>query len=233
MNTPAPTTARPSPPSTPTRGGPAPCIAPQPSPGAGPERGPSLLAQALGSAWQHLHPTLQAHYAGGTVQEEGAMDVEFPRWMAPLLWMLRWLGALVHRAQSQVHTVVQKHTEGTRQSWKRTLTYSDGQTLRFNSVWVLEDGKRLVEYVNPWLALELAPQVVGERLHFEGVCFVLRLGRWQWRLSERWLLGHTLIDEHALDARHYAMDFRLVHPWFGQVFRYAGRFAVDEAARVA
>jgi len=56
---------------------------------------------------------------------------------------------------------------------------------------------------------------------------VQRLGRWQCRWSERWLLGHTLIDEHALDAQHYAMDFRMVHPWLGQVFRYAGRFAVN------
>lgn len=187
----------------------------------------SLLAQALGPAWQHLHPTLQAHYAGGAVCEVGAMDVEFPGWMTPVLWLLRWAGALVHRAQPQVHTVVRRNTHGKRQTWARALTYADGQVLRFNSTWVLEDGARLVEYVNPWLALELAPEVVGDALHYEGVRFVLRLGAWRWGLSERWLLGHTLIDEHALDDTHYAMDFRLVHPWFGQVFRYAGRFAVD------
>ena len=55
-------------------------------------------------------------------------------------------------------------------------------------------------------------------------------GRLRLRLSERWLLGHTVIHEQALDAQHYAMDFRMVHPWFGQVFRYAGRFIVDETA---
>ena len=37
----------------------------------------------------------------------------------------------------------------------------------------------------------------------------------------------------ALDDRHYAMDFRLVHPWFGQTFRYAGRFQVDPSAQAA
>jgi len=197
-----------------------------------PQPSASLLAQALGPDWQRLHPTLQAHYAGGAVREVGAMDVEFPRWMAPLLWLLRWLGALVHRAGPQVHTTVQRHTEGVRQQWRRTLTYADGQVLRFDSVWTLEGGTRLVEYVNPWLGLELTPSVVGGALHYEGVCFVLRWGARQWRLSERWLLGHTLIDEHALDARHYAMDFRLVHPWLGQVFRYAGRFAVQDAPEV-
>ncbi len=230
MNTPNPAHTHPAMQNTPPGHGPASGTAPAHHPTPGSDRTGSLLAQALGPAWQQLHPTLQAHYAGGAVREQGAMDVEFPRWMAPLLWLLRWLGALVHRAQPQVHTMVQRHTQGPRQTWARTLTYADGQVLRFNSVWVLEDGTRLREYVNPWLALELSPQVVGNALHYEGVCFVLRLGAWRWRLSERWLLGHTLIDEHALDAQHYAMDFRLVHPWFGQVFRYAGRFAVGAGA---
>ncbi len=49
-----------------------------------PQPSASLLAQALGPAWGQLHPTLRAHYASGTVREVGAMDVEFPRWMAPL-----------------------------------------------------------------------------------------------------------------------------------------------------
>lgn len=185
------------------------------------------MARVLGAQWAQLHPTLQAHHGGGTVREVGAMDVEFPRWMAPLLWAMRWLGALVHRAQSQVPTVVDKHSRDGRQSFDRTLTYADGQVLRFNSTWVAESGGRLVEYVNPWLALELAPVVQGDALHCEGVCFLIGWGRLRLRLSERWLLGHTVIHEQALDARHYAMDFRMLHPWFGQVFRYAGIFATD------
>lgn len=28
----------------------------------------------------------------------------------------------------------------------------------------------------------------------------------------------------ASGGRHFAMDFRLTHPLFGQVFRYAGEF---------
>lgn len=190
----------------------------------------SPMARVLGAPWERLHPTLQAHHGGGTVREIGAMDVEFPRWITPLLWLLRWLGALVHRAQAQVHTVVDKHSRDGRQSFHRTLTYADGQVLRFNSTWVAEPGGRLVEYVNPWLALELAPVVQGDALHCEGVCLVLGRGRLRLRLSERWLLGHTVIHEHALDARRYQMDFRMIHPWLGQVFRYAGVFLTDESA---
>lgn len=187
----------------------------------------SPMAWVLSAQWAQLHPTLRAHHAGGAVHEVGAMDVEFPRWMGPLLWLLQWFGALVHRAQPQVHTVVDKHSRNGRQTFDRTLTYADGQVLRFNSTWVAEPGGRLVEYVNPWLALELAPVVRGDALHCEGVCVWVGRGGLRLCLSERWLLGHTVIAEHALDARHYAMDFRMIHPWFGQVFRYAGVFETD------
>ena len=101
----------------------------------------SPMALVLGSEWERLHPTLREHHRGGTVHEVGTMDVEFPRWMAPLLWMLRWLGALVHRAQAKVHTVVNKSSCDGRQSFDRTLTYADGQVLRFNSTWVAEPGR--------------------------------------------------------------------------------------------
>ncbi len=191
---------------------------------------PSLMAQALGEDWWRLHPTLRAHHSAGTLNEIGAMDVEFPRFMSPILWLLRGVGALVHRAQPLVHTQVHRHMVGNNLQWHRTLTYADSQVLQFNSTWVLENDGRLLEYVNPWLGLEMAPKVLGQRLQVQGVRLHIRLGRWRLALSERWLLGHTLIDEYAIDDRHYAMDFRLVHPWFGQVFRYAGRFQVDPSA---
>lgn len=190
-----------------------------------PDSLPSPMARCLGAQWAQLHPTLQAHHAGGRVQEVGTLDVEFPRWMVPVVWCLQWVDALVHRAQSAVHTVVDKETTAMGQTFHRTLTYADGEVLRFNSRWVAEPGGRLVEYVKPWLALELAPRVVGDTLRCEGVCFIVRLGRLHLRLSERWLLGHTVIEERALDAQRYAMDFRMLHPWFGQVFRYAGTFS--------
>lgn len=46
-------------------------------------------------------------------------------------------------------------------------------------------------------------------------------------LPEWIALGHTTIVEEALDDSHFAMDFRLTHPLFGQVFRYAGKFSTQ------
>ena len=73
----------------------------------------------------------------------------------------------------------------------------------------------------------MAVRVEDQRLHYRGVRFVAQLGPWRLAIPEWLVLGHTRIEEQAVDDHHFVMDFRLIHPWFGQLFRYAGRFASD------
>lgn len=183
----------------------------------------SLMQQALGAAWDELPPALQAHYRSGTT-DTGHMDIEYPAFMQPVLHVLRLFGALVRRRGTNVATTVKKHMEGDRQYWQRTMRYPDGRSLQFNSVWVLAEHGQLIEFVNPFLGLRMAPRVVDGSLHYRGVCFVVQLGPLRLPIPEWMVLGHTTIREEAMDDTHFAMDFRLTHPLLGQVFRYAGRF---------
>jgi hypothetical protein len=73
----------------------------------------------------------------------------------------------------------------------------------------------------------MRPFVVGRQLHYSGVRFVARVGRWVLHIPQWCALGHTIIVERALDDHHFAMDFRMVHPVFGQVFRYCGTFRAN------
>lgn len=191
---------------------------------------PGLVQQALGPAWAQLPPALQAHHGAGPRLEEGQLDVDFPAFMAPVLRTVSALGALVHRRGRAVQTRVERSMVGEHLHWQRTLRYADGQVLRFNSVWAPAAGGQLVEWVNPWLGLRLQPLVQGQQLHFRGVCLVLRLAGRCLPLPEWLALGHTTIHEVAVDGHRVAMDFRLTHPLFGPLFRYAGTFRVDERA---
>lgn len=191
----------------------------------------SLMQSLLGQGWAQLPPALQAHYRYGRSIDRGQMAVEFPRFMAPVLWLLRRLGALVHRAHPQVHTLVEKHLLRETQDWRRTLTYPDGRRIHFNSRWVRGGEDSLIEFVNPWLGLHMRVWVEEGRMRYRGLRFVLKLGRHLITLPES-LLGHTEIVEWGVDARHFAMDFRLTHPLLGQVFRYGGAFEVEVEAQV-
>lgn len=70
----------------------------------------------------------------------------------------------------------------------------------------------------------MAPYVVGDKLHYRGVRFVAKIGAVTIPIPEWLTLGHATIFEEALDDTHFAMDFRLTHPLFGQLFRYSGTF---------
>lgn len=191
----------------------------------------SLMQRALGDDWDKLPPALQAHYRFGTTTDTGHMNIEYPRFMQAYLSVLRIFGALIDRSGRNVSTVVEKSVVGDRQYWRRTISYPDGKAIRFNSFWVPAGGNQLIEFVNPVLGLQMAAYVEGDRLHYRGVRFVLKLGPLLLSIPEWLVLGHTSIVESALDDSHFAMDFRLTHPLLGQVFRYSGEF--EAASRVA
>ncbi len=184
----------------------------------------SLMQQALGADWEKLPPALQAHYQFGKTIDTGHMNVEYPRFMQPLLSILRIVGALVNRSGRDVVTVVNKHVVGDRQYWRRTLTYPDGKVVYFNSFWIYAGQGQVVEFVNPVLGLQMAPSVTGGRLHYRGVRFVAKFGPLMLPIPEWLVLGHTCIVEEAIDETHFVMDFRLTHPLLGEVFRYSGKF---------
>lgn len=184
----------------------------------------SLMQQALGADWEKLPPALQAHYRFGSTVDTGSMDIEFPRFMQPVWSILKLFGALVDRKGNGVMTIVEKSVVGERQVWRRTITYPDGHVVRFDSFWVTAGNGDVIEFVNPVLGLQMAPYVVGEKLHYHGVRFVAKLGPVTIPIPEWLTLGHATIVEEALDDTHFAMDFRLTHPLFGQLFRYSGKF---------
>lgn len=190
----------------------------------------SLMQEALGADWAGLPEVLKAHYRGGNTRETGQLSIEYPALMGPVLLLMRCFGALINRRTDGVSTVVEKSMKPGYWNWRRTLTFPDGQSIRFNSVWVLATKGQLIEFVNPFLGLQLEPYVEGDALCYRGVQFVLKVSRLTLGIPEWMVLGHTTIVEHAVDEHRYAMDFRLTHPWFGQVYRYSGQFEVEPDA---
>lgn len=188
----------------------------------------SLMQRALGDDWERLPTSLQAHYQFGPSIDVGHMDIEFPRWMKPYLWLLHWVGALLPRSGRAIPTRVEKNVLQQRQFWRRTMQFPCGKQVAFNSFWISAGENRLIEFVNPVMGLEMAVGVREGQLHYDGVRFVIKLGRLIMGLPEWLVLGHTTIVESGMPDNTFSMDFRLTHPWFGQVFRYAGTFATEQ-----
>lgn len=188
---------------------------------------PSPMQCRMGADWARLPAVLRRHHQGGAVVETGMLEITIARRARPLVALLGLLGALVRRPGRQVATTVTRRMRDGRQHWHRRLRYADGELADFDSHWDLVDGRHLVEFVDPVLGWELVPAVVDGHLQVRGQRYVARLGGRLWTVPSWLTPGAALIVERAVDDRHYAMDFRLVHPLLGEVFRYAGTFVVD------
>ena len=190
-----------------------------------------LMQLALGTDWEKLPESLKAHYQLGPNVDIGHLDIEFPLFMKPYLWLLHLFGALLTRSGKRIPTRVEKDVVADHQTWRRTVTFPDGEPATFNSFWVSSGGNRLIEFVNPVMGLEMGVWVEGDELRYEGVRYVLKFGWLIIGLPEWLILGHTTIVERGLPANSFAMDFRLTHPLFGEVFRYSGVFSTQRLSR--
>jgi hypothetical protein len=186
-----------------------------------------LMQRALGSQWEELPPALQRHYMYNNNVDVGALDISYPGLMQPYLNLLRLLGALINRRGSEIPTTVSKRMEGDTQYWERTISFPDGKVVLFNSRWEYAGDNELIEYVNPVIGLRMAVHVEAQQLHYSGRHFVIRLGSLRLPIPACLVLGHTTILERAVGENAFAMDFRLQHPWFGELFRYAGEFRTE------
>ncbi len=184
----------------------------------------NIMKRALGEQWHSLPHALQAHYQDQDNTDIGKLSVEYPTWMQWPLNVLHLFGALLNKKGQGISTEVRKTMQGNTQYWHRTLMFNEENKIYFKSHWQYAGDNKMIEYVNPLLGLCMSVEVKEEKLFYQGEYFVLRLGKLKLPIPEWMLLGHTTIVEEQVSADQFAMDFRLTHPLFGQIYRYAGSF---------
>lgn len=187
----------------------------------------SLMQQVLDDQWTQLPPALQAHYALNDNRDIGVLDIEYPDFMQCYLNLIFLFGALINRRGKQTPTIVQKWMQGQTQHWKRTIRFGDGKEIIFQSRWEYAGPHELIEYVNAFMGLRMATYVRDNKLIYRGISLVLKLGPIKLPIPEWLVLGHTTIEEKALDNNYFEMDFKLQHPLFGMIYRYTGIFHTE------
>lgn len=189
----------------------------------------SIMQNALGEEWQDLPEALKNHYRSnesGENHAQGVLDIDYPWFMQWPLSMMRLMGGLPNRHGKGLKTTVSKTMKGDKQNWQRVIHFADGKQIKFNSIFIA-DGDGFIEYVNSFLGLKMTAFVKDKTLYYESRGYVLKLGRLKIPIPEWFALGHASIieSEHSSNDRQtFNMDFKLVHPLFGEVFSYKGRF---------
>lgn len=189
----------------------------------------SVMQMALKDQWAELPKSLMAHYQGDDNADVGKLSIEYPKAMQLPLNLLRVMGTLINRNGNNIPTTVEKSMCRGKQYWRRQINFPDGKKIIFKSVWHYHQDNELIEFVNHFVGLRMAVNVKDEILYYQGKGFEIRLGKLRLSVPEWMLLGHTTIQEKAIDNNHFEMDFRLHHPCFGQIYRYSGTFCTEPA----
>ena len=190
-----------------------------------------LMQQVLGDDWNRLAPVIRAHYAitpgsDAWIEVRGEMHIEFPRILTPMIKLIYWCGGLVDRAGREIRVSVLKSAQSGRDElfWRRNFVYPDGERRQFRSNMRLLRANELVEFINGFVGLRLSMSVENGDLIYRSNGHVLQIGSWCLVLPEWLVLGQATITEHALSDTHFELDFRILHPVWGETFRYGGIF---------
>ena len=189
----------------------------------------SPVEQALSEVWQQLPAGLQAHYrmSGDMHREHGHLDVEYPTWLQWPMNLLVRMGALLNRRGKAIPTLVERKLKDGQEHWFRSLVFPDGERMNFTSQTVCVAPMQIIEFSNSFLGLRMTLSFTDDCLRYHSDGYVLKLAGILIRIPEWLALGYASIEERAVGENRFAMDFRLKHPLFGQVFRYCGEFEVE------
>jgi hypothetical protein len=215
-----------------------------------------VFQQVLGPAWERLGGVVRRHYTMAPFSDDhvcvrGVMsEVWHAPWAALLMPFGRLFGALVPHTGSNVPIDVHYrcHPGNAHLYWNRVFHFAGKAPFHFRSHMEYEEheahetheehdehdaprGSEVVEYVRFGIGMRLAVSVEEGALVFRDLGYVWRIAGLRVALPLGLLLGTAYVEERPdpSDADHFTMQMRLRHRWFGDVFRYSGRFHLAPA----
>lgn len=188
----------------------------------------SLMQQVLGEQWALLPNALRRHYQlaeGQSSRLQGTMDIRYPAYLFPMVWLIHLFGGLVLWRGEKVAVEVHKTTDdGGILNWRRSMVYSDGKTDYFSSQMRYAVAHELVELIGFGFGIKLAVEVEAGDLLYRSKGHFWQWGRLNVDLPDWLLLGAAEIREHALSDDCFRLDFTIRHPVFGLSYCYQGEF---------
>jgi hypothetical protein len=195
-----------------------------------------IFQQVLGPAWEQLGNVVRRHYTMAPFSDDnvcvyGVMsEVWHAPWAALLMPFGRFFGALVPHTGTDVPIEVHYrcHPGDAHLYWNRVFHFSGKPPFHFRSHMEhhARHGSEVIEYVRFGVGMRLAVSAEEGALVFRDLGYVWRIAGLRIPLPLGLLLGTAYVEERPdpRDADHFTMRMRLRHRWFGDVFRYSGRF---------
>lgn len=189
----------------------------------------SLMERVLGDDWHKLPAVIQKHYQLIGEQQsclEGTMEIAYPSYLYPLVWLIHLFGGLVLWRGQAVHAQVDKTSSpaGEVLHWRRTMTYPDGKIDYFRSRMSYSAQHELIESIGFGFGLRLNVTVSDGNLLYRSNGHFWQCGSYRLNIPDWAMLGAATISEHAVSEEAFYLDFTVRHPLWGVSYCYRGNF---------
>jgi hypothetical protein len=111
--------------------------------------------------------------------------------------------------------------------WRREITAPNGRTIIFKSRMEYQQANELIEYIGYGFGLFLKVTVEDGKLVYRSNGHLWQIGKIRIQIPDALMLGHSTIMETAVSDNEFELDFRIRHPWFGDTYRYGGKFNIS------
>jgi hypothetical protein len=186
-----------------------------------------LMQTVLGEDWYTLPRVIQRHYEITDAQTsciEGEMNINYPSFIFPMIWLIHLFGGLILWKGEAVRTRVQKTAHSNSLHWQRMMIYPDGKSDYFGSEMRPVAEHELIENTGFGFGLRLIVEVNNGDLCYRGNGHFWQCGTFVLPIPDWLLLGTATISEHALSEQEFYLDFTIQHPWWGETYSYRGTF---------
>lgn len=197
--------------------------------------GASIFQSIFADAWHSMPPALHQHYANrpytrDAVTVEGVMEVRVSRLMQLFSPLLKWSGLLVPYQGHEVPTTVtfRSETDSHAFVFDREFRFPSKAPCHFRSRMVPAGGNEVIEYMSLGIGWRAAYRFANNKVTLTHRGYVWRVLGYNIPMPLHWLFGKGYAEEEATGEASFRMKMAILHPWFGEVYAYAGNFEVKE-----
>ena len=196
----------------------------------------SIFQLVLGDQWDDLGHVIKQHYSLRPFSDDyicvsGVMSEVYHSPMAKLLIPFAMLfGAVVPFRGSDVPIEVHynSNTNNGNLYWDRIFKFSDKNHFHFKSHMEHIQDNEVVEFVRFGVGMRLKVTAEEGAIIFRDNGYIWRLPGVTIPIPINLMFGSAYVEERPIDENTFSMKMIIKHPLFGVMFRYSGKFKLDQ-----
>jgi hypothetical protein len=192
----------------------------------------TVFQKILAESWSDLGSVIRRHYflrpySDDYICVRGEMSEIYHSSIAKILLPFGLLfGAVVPYRANNVPVDVHYTSSKTNANiyWDRVFKFSEKNHFHFKSYMEHVQGNEVIEFVRFGVGMRLKVTAENGAIVFRDNGYIWRIFGVKIPIPVNLFFGNAYVEERPLDENNFSMKMTLIHPIFGVMFRYEGKF---------